>query len=51
METKRITALQRTPLFGCLTEEELDDIAQRAAELDFEKGEMLFLSKEAKRCS
>jgi hypothetical protein len=26
METKRITALQRTALFGCLTEKELVDI-------------------------
>lgn len=46
METKRITALRHTALFGCLTEEELVDIAQRAVELHFKKGEMLFLSGE-----
>jgi hypothetical protein len=46
METKRITAVQRTALFGCLTEKELADIAQRAMELHFKKGEMLFLSRE-----
>jgi CRP/FNR family transcriptional regulator len=46
METKRITALQRTALFGCLTEKELGDIAQRAVEVHFKKGEMLFLSGE-----
>ena len=43
MKRKRIMALQRTSLFGCLTEEELADIAQRAVELHFKKGEMLFL--------
>jgi hypothetical protein len=42
MEIKRITALQRTALFGCLSTEELADIAQRAAELHLRKGEMLF---------
>jgi CRP-like cAMP-binding protein len=46
METKRITALRRTALFGCLTEKELTDIAQRAVELHFKKGEMLFLAGE-----
>ena len=46
MQTNRITALQRTALFGCLTERELADIAQRAADLHFKKGEMLFLSGE-----
>ena len=46
MKTSRITALQHTELFGCLTAEELADIAQRAAELHFKKGEMLFLSGE-----
>lgn len=46
METKRIPFLQRTALFGCLTEKELSDIAQRAVELHFKKGEMLFLSGE-----
>jgi CRP-like cAMP-binding protein len=44
METKRIAALQRTALFGCLTEKELADIAQ--LELHFKKGELLFLSGE-----
>ena len=43
-ETRRILALQRTALFGCLTEKELSDIAQYAVELQFKKGEMLFLS-------
>ncbi len=43
-EIKRISALQRTALFGCLAEEELADIAHRAAELHFEKGEILFVS-------
>ena len=42
MKRKRIMALQRTSLFGCLTEEELADIAQRAVELHFKKGEMYF---------
>lgn len=46
MNAKRIEALQRTKLFGCLTETELADIAQRAVELHFKKGEMLFLSGE-----
>jgi CRP/FNR family transcriptional regulator len=49
METKRILALQRTALFGCLTEKELSDIAQYAVELQFKKGEMLFLSGERAR--
>src|SRR5665213_793822 len=43
---KRITALQRTALFGCLTADELSEISRRAAELHFRKGEMLFLSGE-----
>jgi CRP/FNR family transcriptional regulator len=46
METKRVAALRRTVLFGCLTEKELADIAQRAVKLRFGKGEMLFLSGE-----
>jgi CRP/FNR family transcriptional regulator len=46
MKMNKITALQQTELFGCLTVEDLDDIAQRAAELHFKKGEMLFLSGE-----
>src|SRR5271156_4616692 len=46
MKTSRITTLQHTELFGCLTAEELADIAQRAAEFHFKKGEMLFLSGE-----
>lgn len=46
MNAKRIGTLQRTALFRCLTEKELADIAQRAVELHFEKGEMLFLSGE-----
>jgi CRP-like cAMP-binding protein len=46
MEIKRIKALQRTALFGCLNAGELADIAQRAAELHFKKGEMLFVSGE-----
>jgi CRP-like cAMP-binding protein len=44
MERKRISALQRTALFGCLTEHELAQIAQRAVDLRLEKGKMLFLS-------
>jgi CRP-like cAMP-binding protein len=46
MKRTRITTLQHTELFGCLTAEELADIAERAAELHFKKGEMLFLSGE-----
>jgi CRP-like cAMP-binding protein len=46
MNRKRITALQRTLLFGCLNTEELADISQRAIELHFKKGEMLFFSGE-----
>jgi CRP-like cAMP-binding protein len=46
MKKSKITTLQHTELFGCLTAEELADIAQRAAELHFNKGEMLFLSGE-----
>jgi CRP/FNR family transcriptional regulator len=46
METKRIAALRRTTLFGSLTSEELDDVAQRAIEIHLRKGEMLFLSGE-----
>jgi CRP-like cAMP-binding protein len=44
VEKNRITALQRTLLFGCLTEKELADIAQRATELRLKQGEMLFFS-------
>jgi len=47
METKRIAALQRTTLFGSLTSEELADVAQRAIEIHFRRGEMLYLSGEA----
>ena len=46
MNRSRVTTLQRTELFGCLTAEELADIAERAAELHFKRGEMLFLSGE-----
>ena len=46
MKTSKVTTLQHTELFGCLTAEELANIAQRAAELHFKKGEMLFLSGE-----
>lgn len=46
MKTKRIAALQCTALFGDLTAEVLTDIAQRAVELHFQKGEMLFLAGE-----
>jgi CRP-like cAMP-binding protein len=46
VETKRITALQRTLLFGRLAEEELAEIAQRAVEIRFQQGEMLFFSGE-----
>jgi CRP/FNR family transcriptional regulator len=46
METKRIAALQRTALFGCLSEKELADIAQRAVELRLKKSEILFISGE-----
>ena len=49
MKMKRIEVLQRTALFGCLTEEELADVAQRAVELHFRKGEVLFLSGEQAR--
>ncbi len=43
METKRITALKHTVLFGGLTAEELSELAQQAVDLHFSKGEMLFL--------
>ena len=46
MEIDRIKALQHTELFGCLTGEELADVAQRAVELRFKKGEVLFVSGE-----
>ena len=46
METKRIAALQRTALFGCLSEAELPDIARRAVEFRLKKGEILFNSGE-----
>ncbi len=46
MQIKSITALQRTPLFGCLTEKELADIAQRASALRLQKGEVLFICGE-----
>jgi CRP/FNR family cyclic AMP-dependent transcriptional regulator len=46
MQIKPITALQRTPLFRCLTEKELADVAQRAVELRLHKGEVLFISGE-----
>ncbi len=43
---KRLTALQRTALFGCLTPEELSEVVHRAVELHFTKREMLFLAGE-----
>ena len=46
MQIKPITALQRTLLFGCLTEKDLADIAQRAIVLRLHKGEVLFISGE-----
>lgn len=46
METKRITALKHTVLFGDLAAEELSELAQQAVDLHFSKGEMLFLSGE-----
>lgn len=46
MEIEKIKALQRTELFGCLAGEELADVAQRAVEVRFKKGEMLFVSGE-----
>ncbi|HWH56935.1 MAG TPA: Crp/Fnr family transcriptional regulator [Terriglobales bacterium] len=46
VEKKRIAALQRTLLFGSLPEKELVDIAERATELRFRQGEMLFFSGE-----
>ena len=46
MTLSRMSALQRTALFECLTEKALADIAQRAKELHFQRGEMLFLSGE-----
>ena len=46
MPIKSISILQRTPLFGCLTDKELADIAQRAVELRLEKGEVLFICGE-----
>lgn len=46
MQTRSITALQRTPLFGCLTEKELAGIAHRAVELHLEKGQVIFISGE-----
>ena len=38
MKRPEVTALRHTELFGCLTAEELADIAKRAAELHFNKG-------------
>lgn len=46
MEVERIKILQRTELFGCLSSEELADLAQRATELHLRKGEILFVSGE-----
>ncbi len=46
MKPTKVTTLQHTELFGCLAAEELAEIAQRAAELHFNKGELLFLSGE-----
>ena len=46
MTLKRIAALERTVLFGCLPQEALAHIDQRATELYFQRGEMLFLSGE-----
>jgi CRP/FNR family transcriptional regulator len=49
MKAKWIAALQRTTLFEGLATEEIADIAQRAIELHFKKGKMLFLSGEPAR--
>ena len=46
MTVKRIAALQRTVLFGCLPKDALADIVQRTTELHLQRGEMLFLSGE-----
>jgi CRP-like cAMP-binding protein len=46
METKKITALQRTTLFGCLPAKVLADIAISAVEMHFPNGKMLFFSGE-----
>ena len=46
MQIKAITALQRTLLFGCLTEKDLAEVARRAIELRLHKGEVLFISGE-----
>jgi CRP-like cAMP-binding protein len=46
MQITAITALQRTTLFGCLTERELADVAHRAVELHLQKGAVLFISGE-----
>jgi CRP-like cAMP-binding protein len=46
MQIKSVTALENTLLFGCLTDIELADIAQRAKKLHLRKGEVLFISGE-----
>jgi CRP-like cAMP-binding protein len=46
MTLKRVAALQRTVLFGCLPNEALADIDRRTTELHLQRGEMLFLSGE-----
>jgi len=46
MKPSKVTTLQHTELFGCLAAEELWEIAQRASNLHFKKGELLFLSGE-----
>lgn len=46
MTSQRIPALQRTALFGSLSEDALADVARRTTELHHRRGEMLFLSGE-----
>ena len=46
MTLQRIAALQRTALFGSLTEQAIADVAQRTKELRRQRGEMLFLAGE-----
>ena len=49
MTLQRLPALQSTALFGCLNDEALSHIAERATELHRQRGEMLFLSGEEAR--
>lgn len=46
MTSQRIAALQRTALFGRLSEVALADVARRTTDLHYQRGEMLFLSGE-----